>query len=102
MKEKNDYGMYSGGYICDQLDRHALITIHMEFPETRKMTIVTKTALIKYVRQMCSKKNVTFKIVSVSRLEDGGYFVFNKIKQNDRIIAKGTFEFVPATNHCEV
>jgi len=102
MKEKNDYGMYSGGYICDQLDRHALITIHMEYPETRKMTLVTKTALIQYVRQMCDKKNVTFMIGSVNQLADGGYFVFNKIKQNNRIIAKGTFEFVPATNHCEV
>ena len=101
MKEKNDYGMYSGGYICDQLDRHALITIHMQYPETRHMVLVTKTALITYVRQLCTKKGIKFTIFCVHK-EGDSYVVTNRIKQNDRIIAKGTFEFVPATNHCEV
>lgn len=101
MKEKNDYGMYSGGYICDQLDRHALDAIHYAYPETKDMVLVTRTALINYVRQMCDKKKINFTLFSVSKGE-GFYFVANRIKQNAKIIAKGTFEFVPATNHCEV
>lgn len=101
MKEKNDYGMYSGGYICDQLDRHALECLHEKFPETRDMVIVTKTAMIDYVRQMCTKKKITFSVF-LTREEGDGYVVTNRIKQNDRIVAKGLFVFVPATNHCEV
>lgn len=101
MKEKNDYGMYSGGYICDQLDRHALECLHEKFPETRDMVLVTKQALIDYVRQLCSKKKVTLTLFHAS-VEGSGYAVTNRIKQNDRIIAKGFFFFVPATNHCEV
>ena len=35
MKEKNDYGFYSGGYIFDRLDRAALRFVRQAYPELK-------------------------------------------------------------------
>ena len=58
MKEKNDYGMYSGAFIFDVLDRHALKYIKDQAHLPKKAVLVTRQASVSFKRQLCQKKYV--------------------------------------------
>ena len=57
MKEKNDYGFYSGGYIFDRLDRAALRFVRQAYPELKGKQVYTSWSEIKFHKQLCALNN---------------------------------------------
>lgn len=54
MKNTNDYGFYSGGYIFDRLDRAALRFAKQKWPELKKTQLYTSWSEIKFHKQLCA------------------------------------------------
>lgn len=104
MKEKNDYGMYSGAFIFDVLDRHALKYIKDQAGLAKKAVLVTKSSSISFQRQLCQKKYVVLcRGYSQIHLYDTLYFCTVDMYDTDHnFIAGANFTFTLATNHCEV
>lgn len=104
MKETNDYGMYSGGYIFDQMDRAALMYIKHEAALSEDTVIVTQAVdNVRFKRQLCDKYNVTVHCFDFHIIE-----LFSKlytckaevIDNTGSVVAEASFIFTEATNHC--
>lgn len=106
MKEKNDYGMYSGGYLFDMMDRAALFYIRHQANLSDKEVLVTKRAdNVVFMRQVCDKYNVTARCSRYyeTRLYSTIYTCYTEVLDNKgNICACATFSFTLATNHCEI
>ena len=106
MKEKNNYGMMSGGFIFDALDRFALEQVRVRYNIPKKTPLVTASAFIKYSRQLCNKKYTLFcdSIEKRDAFESRPYFDCTaEIRDPDGLtIARATFTFTLTTNHCLV
>lgn len=104
MKEKNDYGMYSGAFIFDVLDRHALKYIKAQAGLSKKAVLVTKSSAISFRRQLCKKKYIVLcRGYSDVQLDPILYFCTVDMYDTDHnFIAGANFTFTLATNHCEV
>lgn len=104
MKEKNDYGMYSGAFIFDVLDRHALKFIKDQAGLSKKAVLVTKSSSISFQRQLCQKKySVVCRGYSEIQLYTTLYFCTVDMYDIDHnFVAGANFVFTLATNHCEV
>lgn len=106
MNEKNDYGMYSGGYIFDQMDRAALFYIRANAGLTDDTVLVTKNVNnLEFKRQLCDKYNVTVHCVKFNKIElfSTLYTCYAEVIDNKgMIIASADFVFTEATNHCEI
>lgn len=104
MKEKNDYGMYSGAFIFDILDRHALKYIKEQAGLSKKAVLVTKSSVISFQRQLCQKKySVVYRGYSEAQSYTTLYFCTVDMYDADHnFIAGANFTFTLATNHCEV
>lgn len=66
MKIRNKYGFVSGGYIFDKMDR-----IAQDWVETKNRDLkywMTKSAKIKYMRQICSEENLAFGVRILFRI----------------------------------
>ena len=106
MKETNDYGMYSGGYIFDQMDRAALeyICINAKLPDDA--VVVTQAVDgLRYRRQLCDKYNVTVRCYDFHTIELFSTLYTCKaevINNKGEIVAEASFTFTEATNHCEI
>lgn len=106
MKETNDYGMYSGGYIFDQMDRAALeyIRTNAGLPDTA--VLVTMTANnVRFKRQLCDKYNVVVHCVKFGEIKlfSTLYTCFTEVINNKgEVVAEAEFTFTLATNHCEI
>ena len=104
MKETNDYGMYSGGYIFDQMDRAALeyIRYNAGLPDTA--VLVTMAANnVEFKRQLCDKYNVTVHCDKFHeiKLYTTLYTCYAEVINNKgEIVACADFTFTEATNHC--
>ena len=106
MKETNDYGMYSGGYIFDQMDRAALSFVRLKGEIPDDEVIVTMCVdNLRFKRQLCDKYNVTvhcdkfYKIELFSVL----YTCYAEVINNKgEVVASADFTFTNATNHCTV
>ena len=104
MKEKNDYGMYSGAFIFDILDRHALKYIKAQAGLSKKAVLVTQQSAVIFKRQLCQKKysvlcHSYYAVIQYSSL----YFCRVGMYDPDHnLIADANFAFTLATNHCEV
>ena len=102
MKEKNDYGMYSGAFIFDILDRAALKYVREKSGVADNAVLVTATAYtICFRRQVCSKKGITTMCCDYTPTRDG-FFCTAQLIQNDTVCADGRFLFKFAHNHCEI
>lgn len=105
MQETNDYGMYSGGYIFDQMDRAALqyIRANAGLPDTA--VLVTMSAdNVRFRRQLCDKYNVTVHCVKFGEIKlfSTLYTCFAEVINNKgEVVAEADFTFTLATNHCE-
>lgn len=104
MKEKNDYGMYSGAFIFDVLDRHALKFIKDQAGLTRNAVLVTQQASVSFKRQLCQKKySILCHSYNEVQLYTTLYFCTVDMYDIDHnLIAGANFTFTLATNHCEV
>lgn len=106
MKETNDYGMYSGGYIFDQMDRAALFYIRHQANLPDDAVLVTKRAdNVVFMRQVCDKYNITVRCSRYyeTRLYSTVYTCYTEVLDNKgNICACATFSFTLATNHCEI
>lgn len=106
MKETNDYGMYSGGYIFDQMDRAALeyIRINAKLPDTA--VVVTQAVDgLRYRRQLCDKYNITVRCFDFHKIELFSVLYTCEaevINNKGEIVAEAQFTFTEATNHCEI
>lgn len=99
MKETNDYGMYSGGYIFDQMDRAALDYVRKE--SGLNTTIVTKHAQIDFLRQLCDD-NYRVECLEYQQVFKSFYCQAWVRDKDGFPVAHALFQFVEATNHCEL
>lgn len=106
MKEKNDYGMYSGGYLFDMMDRAALFYIRHQANLSDKAVLVTKRVdNVEFMRQVCDKYNITVRCDCFHevRLFSSLYTCYAEVLDNKgTVCASANFTFTLATNHCEV
>lgn len=105
MIETNDYGMYSGGYIFDQMDRAALQYIKHEAGLPDDAVIVTMAANVQFKRQLCDKYAMAIRCFDfhITKLYSTLYTCKVEILANmGEIIAEASFIFTSATNHCEL
>ena len=104
MKEKNDYGMYSGAFLFDILDRHALKYIKDQAHLQKKAVLVTKQASVSFKRQLCQKKYVVLShSYNEVQLYTTLYFCTVDIYDIDHnFVAGANFTFTLATNHCKI
>ena len=106
MKETNDYGMYSGGYIFDQMDRAALFYIKQEAGLQEDAVIVTQLVdNLRFRRQLCDKYNVSVHCFDYRKTELFTVLYHCKAEVLDNkgeIVAEARFTFTEATNHCEI
>jgi len=105
MIETNDYGMYSGGYIFDQMDRAALFYIKQQAGLSENDVIVTMSVDgLRFKRQLCDKYNVTVRCYDFHKIELFSTLYTCKaevINNKGEIVAEAQFTFTEATNHCE-
>ena len=105
MKEKNDYGMYSGAFIFDVLDRHALKFIKDQAGLPKKTVLVTQQSGVIFKRQLCQKEYsvLCHSYSAVIQYHSSLYFCRVDMYDADHnLIADANFVFTLATNHCEV
>lgn len=106
MKEKNDYGMYSGGYLFDMMDRAALFYIRHQANLSDKAVLVTKRVdNVEFKRQVCDKYNITVRCDHFHeiRLFSSLYTCYAEVLDHKgNVCASANFTFTLATNHCEV
>lgn len=106
MQETNDYGMYSGGYIFDMMDRAALFYVRANSGLPDDTVLVTMAVdNLRFKRQLCDKYNVTVHCVKYNKIElfSKLYTCYAEVLDNKgKIIASADFTFTEATNHCKV
>ena len=106
MKELNDYGMYSGGYIFDQMDRAALDYVKYEGGLPDEAVIVTQAVDgLRFRRQLCDKYNVNVHCFDFHKIELFSILYTCKaevLNNKGEIVAEADFTFTEATNHCEI
>ena len=106
MKELNDYGMYSGGYIFDQMDRAALDYVKYEGGLPDEAVIVTQAVDgLRFRRQLCDKYNVNVHCYDFHKIELFSILYTCKaevLNNKGEIVAEAEFTFTEATNHCEI
>lgn len=106
MIETNDYGMYSGGYIFDQMDRAALFYIKAEAGLSEDSVIVTQLVdNLRFRRQLCDKYNVSVHCFDYRKTELFTVLYHCKAEVLDNkgmVVASASFTFTEATNHCEI
>lgn len=105
MKETNDYGMYSGGYIFDQMDRAALAYVGVKGGVFGKTIVTQAVDGLRFRRQLCDKYNVTVRCYDFHTIELFSTLYTCKaevINNKGEIVAEASFTFTEATNHCEI
>lgn len=106
MIETNDYGMYSGGYIFDQMGRAALFYVKSEAGLSDDDVIVTMAVdELKFKRQLCDKYNITVHCYDFHKIELFSILYTCKAEVLDNkgmVVAEAQFTFTKATNHCEI
>lgn len=102
MKERNDYGMMSGAFIFDRMDRAALLYIRKKAHLSKKITLVTEqVSNLVFVRQVC-RKPCTICFSGFSEQPHGRYYVCVHFLDDCGVIcARGDFLFCEAHNYCE-
>lgn len=105
MQETNDYGMYSGGYLFDLMDRAALFYIRNLSGLPDDTVLVTKRVdEVEFKRQVCDKYNVTVRCDRYHEIQlySTLYQCYAEVIDNKgNVCASATFTFTKATNHCE-
>ena len=106
MVETNDYGMYSGGYIFDQMDRAALMYIrHMSGLPDNAVLVTKRANNVEFKRQLCDKYNISVRCDHYHelRLYSVLYSCYAEVINNKgEIVACANFTFTEATNHCKI
>lgn len=99
MKDTNDYNMMSGAFIFDALDRTALDYVRKE--SGLNTTIVTKHAQIDFLRQLCDD-NYRVECSEYQQVFKSFYCQAWVRDKDGFPVAHALFQFVEATNHCEI
>ena len=106
MIETNDYGMYSGGYLFDLMDRAALFYIRQMSGLSEDTVLVTKRAHdVEFKRQVCDKYNVTVRCDHYHELKLYSvlYSCYAEVIDNKgTVCATASFTFTETTNHCAI
>lgn len=102
MKNKNDYGFYSGGYIFDRLDRIALKVARRE-PLLKNAQLYTQSADIQFKKQLCDLCGTHTRLLGVEWVGNDEYEVQISLWQGTIEIAVAYFNFkVAKHNYCEI
>ena len=100
IKKRNDYGMLSGGFLFDKMDRSALDKVKMTFGIPKKTVLVTKDARVWFKRQVC---RADFYIATVAWGTGRDCFYCSAtLFQDKKECACAEFTFTFATNHCQI
>lgn len=104
MIETNDYGMYSGGYLFDQMDRAALHYIKHEAGLPDSAVVVTMAVdNLRFKRQLCDKYNMAIRCFDFHEIKLFSTLYCCKVEilaNMGKVIAEASFTFTEATNHC--
>ena len=106
MKETNDYGMVSGGYIFDQMDRAALQYVKHEGGLSDSDVIVTMAVDgLRFKRQLCDKYAMAIRCFDFHEIKLYSTLYTCKVEilaNMGQVIAEASFTFTQATNHCAI
>ena len=101
MKNKNDYGFYSGGYIFDRLDRAALNYLRKKWPDLQDKQVYTARSLVWFEHQLCDLNKTKVFLNSWECKDDNTYEINVTLRKVSIAIASGTFTFkVAKHNYC--
>lgn len=95
MKDRNEYGFYSNGYVFDRLVRTAICNIRKTFPELEKKQINLVRSTTHFVRQFYDLKRIRCFTTDV-RKEGEEYHVDIEIRNHSMLMAYGFFTFLVA------
>jgi len=91
MKNRNEYGFYSSGYIYDRLDHSAVLNLCKQFPELKDKQLFTTNAHIVFGKQLSSLDRVRVFTGEVKQVSDNIYYVENTMRKHSTLIANGFF-----------
>lgn len=103
MKERNDYGMMSGAFIFDRMDRAAVLYIRKKAHLPKNTVLVTENVSnLAFIRQLCGKR-CTVVFSDYAKEYNGRYYVAVYLLNDENLLcARGEFLFCEAHNYCEV
>lgn len=91
MKNRNEYGFYSSGYIFDRLNRSAVLNLCKQFPELKNKQLFTADGTIDFANQLSSLDRVRIFTGDVDYVGDNSYRIENAIRKHSTLIARGWF-----------
>lgn len=102
MKKYNAYGLVSGGYIFDCMDRVAQAALE----KGNDLCWLTKSASVKFLRQCCKKTTlyISEPIMHFPGNDEATLAIKAMVREDDKdvVVAEGLFVFVSKKNlHCK-
>ena len=91
MKDRNEYGFYSSGYICDRLNRNAVLRLRKEFPELKNKQLFTTESKVFFDKRLSSLDRVRIFTGEVKQVGNNAYYVENTMRNPSILIAYGFF-----------
>ena len=91
MKNRNEYGFYSSGYIYDRLNRSAVLNLCKQFPELKNKQLFTADSKIDFANKLSSLDRVRVFTSEVKQVGDNAYYVENTMRKHSTLIAYGFF-----------
>lgn len=94
MRNENKYGFISGGYLFDKMDRIAQDWVEINHNDHKFW--VTKSAKVHYLKQVCSLKDLSYRVKLILRIRDTVFVDVTVYDAKDpkKNYAKSTFIFV--------
>lgn len=93
MKDKNEYGYYSSGYIYDRLNRNAMLTLKKQFPELKDKEIQTIESRTFFEKRLCGLEKTKVFTSDAKIVGNQSYYVENALRKHSMLIAGGYFYF---------
>lgn len=91
MKNRNEYGFYSSGYIFDRLNRSAVLNLCKQFPELKNKQLFTADSKIDFANKLSSLDRVRIFTSDVDCVGDNIYRIENSMRKHSTLIANGFF-----------
>lgn len=91
MKNRNEYGFYSSGYIYDRLNHSAVLNLCKQFPELKDKQLFTTESKVFFIKQLSSLDRVRVFTGEVKQVGNNAYYVENTMRKHSTLIAYGFF-----------
>lgn len=91
MKNRNEYGFYSSGYIYDRLNHSAVLNLCKQFPELKDKQLFTSESTIDFAKPLSSLDRVRIFTGDVDCVGNNIYRIENAMRKHSTLIARGWF-----------